>query len=150
MLFSTVLCSLALFVFLFILCFFLSPCLSLSLLLVFLFIFVFFCTAAEVAVAAAVMSFFIFRSQPFCVTALPNEAVPPFATFRPSCPSPGRPPLHSPFPLSAIRPLRSWSQRRFLPYSGKKVKKKEKKILANNKSKLEYSMPDFKWVKGTI
>lgn len=94
MLFSAVLCSLALFVFLFILCFFLSPCISLSLLLVFLFILFFFCTAAEVVVAAAVMSFFIFRSQPFCVTALPNEAVPPFATFRPSSwPTTPEPPL---------------------------------------------------------
>lgn len=106
MLFSAVLCSLALFVFLFILCFFLSPCISLSLSLagVFIYFVFFFCTAAEVVVAAAVMSFFIFRSQPFCVTALPNEAVPPFATFRPP---PGRPPLNRPFPLSAIRPLRS-------------------------------------------
>lgn len=95
MLFSAVLCSLALFVFLFILCFFLSPCISLSLSCWCFYLFCFFfCTAAEVVVAAAVMSFFIFRSQPFCVTALPNEAVPPFATFRPSSwPTTPEPPL---------------------------------------------------------
>lgn len=76
MLFSALPCSLALFVFLFIYFYFFFP-----------FFFVTAAAAVDVdfgVAAAAVMSFFIFRSQPFCVTALPKLSAPPAQPLAPS------------------------------------------------------------------
>lgn len=132
MLFSAVLCSLALFVFLFILCFFFS--LSLSL-------FFFRCRCRRRRCCCCCNVFFHFPLATFLRHGPTERSSSPSAAAAAAA---AVPPHLSPPPVSAIRPLRSWSQRRFLPYSGKQKKKKNEKKWRKKKRK---SLPTI-WRSG--